>query len=178
MSNISLYELVGDFEKFTDILEQRDVSEDMKEAIRDALSNLCEDIDDRIDDYGKAIKIRQANIKARKEEIDRLQTMNEGDENAIDRMKDIVEKALIIRGKRKLKTAMFNFYFQKNTPSVKFDIPDDQITKLLSKKYLVPVEPKVDKKLLKEDLESGDPELTRMLEGIAHLEQTESIRIR
>lgn len=174
----TLYDLIDDYQRFSEILECEDTDEAIKDDLKEAVDNLAEDVEAKIDDYGKAISNRKANIAARKAEIERLQALNDADNRAIDRMKGICEQAMRITGKPKVKTTFYNFYFQKSIPSVKFDIPDDQITKLLSKKYLVPVEPKVDKKLLKEDLESGDPDITRMLEGIAHLEQTESIRIR
>lgn len=173
--SVSLYDLVSDFEKFTDILEARDTDENMKSAISEALDNLCDDIEDKIDDYGKAIKIRQANIKARKEEIDRLTDLNKSDENAIERMKAIVEKALNITGKSKVKTSMFTFYMQKNPVSV---VMEEGYIENIPEAYLIPQEPKVDKYKLKVALESDDEDVKRRLEGIAHLEQSESIRIR
>ena len=174
-NNISLYNLVGDFEKFTDVLEQKDITDEMKEAITDALSNLIDDIDDKVDDYGKAIKIRQANIKARKEEIDRLTALNKADQTAIDRMKDMVEKALIITGKRKVKTSMFTFYMQRNTPSV---VMVEGYIENIPEEFLVYPEPTVNKTALKEALEGDDEKLKERLEGIAYLDQSESLRMK
>lgn len=175
---MTLYELTGDYQKFSDIMEQVDIPEDLKTELEDALKNLAEDIEDKLENYGKIIKNFESDIAGLKAEEERLSLKRKTLENRIVNMKLAMKEAMVATNKTKVKTSLFSFSVQKNVASVKFDIPDEQIPKLLSKKYLIPVEPKVDKKLLKEDLESGDPDLKLALSGIAHLEQSESIRIR
>ena len=70
---------------------------------------------------------------------------------------------------KRFKTELFSFNIQNNPASVVVeadikDIPD---------KYLKPVDPTVDKKLLKEDLKAGVE-----LDGVAHLVQTRGLRIK
>ena len=172
---MTLYELTADFQKFADIVSADDTSEEMKDAMKDALENLCEDIDEKIDDYGKVIKNKKSNIEARKAEIERLQALNESDKKAIERMMKVVDDAMTITGRQKVKTSLFNFYKQKNPVSV---VLEEGYIENIPEAYLIPQDPKVDKYKLKVALECDDEEVKRRLEGIAHLEQTESLRIR
>lgn len=69
-----------------------------------------------------------------------------------------------------IKTPLFSFKVQKNTPSVVMDV---NYIEDVPEKYLIPQDPKIDKKLLKADIEAGED-----LDGIAHIERSESVRIR
>jgi hypothetical protein len=99
-------------------------------------------------------------------------------ENNIKVMKARMLDAMVTTDTKKVEGELFTISRAKTAPSVKFDIPDDQITKLLSERWLVPVEPKVDKKLIKADLEGDDEVLKFALEGICHLESGESLRVK
>jgi len=76
---------------------------------------------------------------------------------------------MIATGKTKFKTALFSFGIQKNPPSVKLD---EGNLDLIPEEYLVPQDPKVDKKKILAELKEGK-EFTW-----ATLSQTESLRIR
>ena len=91
-------------------------------------------------------------------------------ENNIARMKKNMQDALILSGQPKVKGQLFTFTMQKNPPSV---VMDESYIENIPDKYLKHPEPTIDRKLLLEDLKAGVD-----LEGIAHLEQTESMRIR
>lgn len=171
----SLYDLTADFEKFTDILSQVDTSDEMKDAIKDALDNLKDDIEEKIENYGKAIKNKKADIEMRKAEIDRLKALNDADDKAIDRMKDIMMTAMKLTDNPKIKTPLFSFWIQKNNPTV---VIDEQYIENIPAKYIKWAEPEIDKKALMDDLKNGDEETKFHLEGIAHLEQTERIGMR
>lgn len=171
----TLYDLIDDYQKFSEILECEDTDEAIKDDLKEAVDNLAEDVEAKIDDYGKAISNRKANIKARQAEIERLQALNDADNRAIDRMKGICEQAMRITGKPKVKTTFYNFYFQKNPESV---VLEEGYIENIPEEFLVYQEPKVNKTAIKEALKGDDEALKERLEGIAHLEQTESIRIR
>lgn len=171
----TLYDLIGDYQRFSEILECEDTDEAIKDDLKEAVDNLAEDVEAKIDDYGKAISNRKANIAARKAEIERLQALNDADNRAIDRMKGICEQAMRITGKPKVKTTFYNFYFQKNPESV---VLEEGYIENIPEEFLVYQEPKVNKTAIKEALKGDDEALKERLEGIAHLEQTESIRIR
>lgn len=171
----TLYDLIDDYQRFSEILECEDTDEAIKDDLKEAVDNLAEDVEAKIDDYGKAISNRKANIAARKAEIERLQALNDADNRAIDRMKGICEQAMRITGKPKVKTTFYNFYFQKNPESV---VLEEGYIENIPEEFLVYQEPKVNKTAIKEALKGDDEALKERLEGIAHLEQTESIRIR
>lgn len=171
----TLYDLIDDYQRFSEILECEDTDEAIKDDLKEAVDNLAEDVEAKIDDYGKAISNRKANIKARQAEIARLQALNDADNRAIDRMKGICEQAMRITGKPKVKTTFYNFYFQKNPESV---VLEEGYIENIPEEFLVYQEPKVNKTAIKEALKGDDEALKERLEGIAHLEQTESIRIR
>lgn len=171
----TLYDLIDDYQRFSEILECEDTDEAIKDDLKEAVDNLADDIEVGIDNYGKAISNRTANIKARQAEIERLQALNDADNRAIDRMKGICEQAMRITGKPKVKTTFYNFYFQKNPESV---VLEEGYIENIPEEFLVYQEPKVNKTAIKEVLKGDDEALKERLEGIAHLEQTESIRIR
>lgn len=171
----TLYDLIDDYQRFSEILECEDTDEAIKDDLKEAVDNLAEDVEAKIDDYGKAISNRKANIAARKVEIERLQALNDADNRAIDRMKGICEQAMRITGKPKVKTTFYNFYFQKNPESV---VLEEGYIENIPEEFLVYQEPKVNRTAIKEALKGDDEALKERLEGIAHLEQTESIRIR
>ena len=171
----TLYDLIDDYQKFSEILECEDTDEAIKDDLKEAVDNLAEDVEAKIDDYGKAISNRKANIAARKAEIERLQALNDADNRAIDRMKGICEQAMRITGKPKVKTTFYNFYFQKNPESV---VLEEGYIENIPEEFLIYQEPKVNRTAIKEALKGDDEALKERLEGIAHLEQTESIRIR
>ena len=171
----TLYDLIDDYQKFSEILEREDTDEAIKDDLKEAVDNLAEDVEAKIDDYGKAISNRKANIAARKAEIERLQALNDADNRAIDRMKGICEQAMRITGKPKVKTTFYNFYFQKNPESV---VLEEGYIENIPKEFLIYQEPKINRTAIKEALKGDDEALKERLEGIAHLEQTESIRIR
>jgi hypothetical protein len=171
----TLYDLIDDYQRFSEILECEDTDEAIKDDLKEAVDNLADDIEAGIDNYGKAISNRKANIAARKAEIERLQALNDADNRAIDRMKGICEQAMRITGKPKVKTTFYNFYFQKNPESV---VLEEGYIENIPEEFLIYQEPKVNKTAIKEALKGDDEALKERLEGIAHLEQTESIRIR
>ena len=171
----SLYDLTADFEKFTDIISQADTSDEMKDAIKDALENLKDDIEEKIENYGKSIKNKKSDIEMRKAEIDRLTELNKADERSIERMKDIMMTAMKLTGKPKIKTSLFSFWIQKNNPSV---ILEEAYIENIPIEYLVPKEPEVNKALIMKVLKGDDEKAKEKLEGIAHLESSEGIRIK
>ena len=74
-----------------------------------------------------------------------------------------------ITGKTRFKTGLFSFGIQKNAPSVVIDTDINN----LPPEFLKFREPEVNKTKLKEAIMNGED-----LEGFAHLEQSESLRIR
>lgn len=166
----SIYELTADLQKLYDLLDKGELEEDM---VRDAILNTKEEIGLKLENYGCFIRNLESDIKGLKEEERRLKERRQSYENMVSNMKEAMSEALRATGNDKVKTAKFTFWNQKNNPSV---VIDEAYIENIPEAYLIPQEPTIDRKKLLADLQ--DEELSKSLEGIAHLEQTESIRIR
>lgn len=166
----SLYELTGEFAKWSEYMESTELDEHMAEALRDALDNIAVDIDGKLENYAKIIRNFESDIEGLKAEEARLAARRKAKENSIKNMKEPMTIAMQQTGRLKIKTDLFSFNVQKNTPSV---VIDEQYIENIPEEYLIPQEPKIDKKKLKSDIDAG-----KDLEGIAHLEQSEGVRIR
>lgn len=163
----SLYELTGAAYTLRELLAEGELS---VEDIKDAIETNNEEIALKLEGCAKFIKNTEGDIAALKAEEERLKERRKSYENSIKNLKRVMSDALLATGDRKIKTQLFTFYIQANTPSV---VLDEAYVENIPEKYLIHPEPTVDKKLLADDLKSGVD-----LEGIAHLEATESIRIK
>lgn len=164
---MTLYELTGQYLQLLALAEDPDTD---PEAFSDTLEGLGGEIEDKADGYAKVIRQLESDSTGLKAEIDRLTSRKRAIDNSIDRMKESLKNAMIWCEKPKFKTELFSFGIQKNPASVVLDAPDLATIPI---EYLIAQEPKVDKAKMKDDLKAG-----KDLGGIAHLEQTESLRIR
>lgn len=167
----SLYELTGDYAKFAEIAQQGDLDDDMQAMLDDALANLADDIEVKLEGYAKVIKNFESDIEGLKKEEDRLAGKRRTLENRVKSMKTAMRDAMIATGKLKVKGDLFSFTVRNNAPSV---VMDEQYIENIPEKYLIAQEPKIDRKLLAEDLKAD----SAALEGIAHLESSQSILIK
>ena len=166
----SLYELSGDYAKFAEYMEQVELEPEMQEALEDALNNLGEDIEIKLENYAKIIKNFESDIAGLKAEEERLAKKRKTMENSIKNMKQRMTEAMIQTGKIDIKGELFKFKVQANPPAVVMDV---NYIEDVPEKYLIAQDPKIDKKKLAEDLKAGVE-----LEGVAHLEASASVRIR
>lgn len=166
----SLYELTGDYAKFAEYMEQVELEPEMQEALEDALNNLGEDIEIKLENYAKIIKNFESDIAGLKAEEERLAKKRKAMENSIKNMKQRMTEAMIRTGKVDIKGELFKFKVQANPPAVVMDV---NYIEDVPEKYLIAQDPKIDKKKLAEDLKAGVE-----LEGVAHLEASASVRIR
>ena len=166
----SLYELTGDYAKFAEIAQQGDLDDDMQAMLDGALANLADDIEVKLENYAKVIKNFESDIEGLKKEEDRLAGKRKILENRVKSMKTAMRDAMIATGKLKVKGDLFSFTVRNNAPSV---VMDTYYVYNVPEKYLIPQAPKIDRKLLAEDLKDG-----AALEGIAHLESSQSILIK
>jgi hypothetical protein len=143
----------------------------MQAMLDDALANLADDIEVKLEGYAKVIKNFESDIEGLKKEEDRLAGKRKTLENRVKSMKTAMRDAMIATGKMKVKGDLFSFTVRNNAPSV---VMDEQYIENIPEKYLIPQEPKIDRKLLAEDLKTDGA----ALEGIAHLESSQSILIK
>lgn len=165
MSN--LYDLKNQWLYLYELMDDPDVDAD---TVLDTIEGVDGEIEIKADGYAKVIAQLNADAEALKKESERLNKRRTTIENNITRLKSALQMAMQATGKTKFKTELFSFGIQKNPPSVVIDEPD--IGKIPGI-YLVLQKPQIDKSKLKEDLKNGVN-----LSGLAHLEQTEGLRIR
>lgn len=162
---MTLYELKGEYELLLEMAEDPTVDPVTLEGTLEALDG---EIEEKADGYARVMRQIEHDITALKAEEARLSDRRRAMENNICRMKESLEDAMLATGKTKFKTELFSFNIQKNPKSVMIDD-----ISMLPEEYLIPQDPKVDKAKLKEDLTAGVD-----LNGAAHLEQTEGLRIK
>lgn len=163
----TLYELTDEYKMVLEMSEDPDVDD---QVLADTLEGIEGEIEYKADGYARVIREMEADARALKTEEERLSARRATIENRIKYLKARLQYAMLLVGKPKFKTELFSFNIQKNPAAVIIDTPDlDEIPA----EYLIQQPPKVDKQRIKEDLKAGADLL-----GIAHLEQTESLRIR
>ena len=164
---MTLYELTNDYINLLALAEDPDTD---PEVLADTLEGLDGQLEDKADNYAKVIRQIESDVNGLKAEIERLQARKTAAQNNIDRMKANLEQMMIATDKTKFKTELFSFGIQKNPAKV---VMDEQYIENVPEEYLKYKDPEIDRKKIAEDLKAG-----KDLNGIAHLEQSEPLRIR
>lgn len=159
----TLYELTGAYQQLLDMIESGEYNE---VEIMDYLQTIDGEIEDKADNYAKVIKELEGSVGIIKAEIDRLSGKKSNLENNIKKLKQSLEMAMRITGKTKFKTDLFGFGIQKNPAALVID------SAYIPAEYMVQKDPEPDKAKIKEELKLG------VILDFAHLEQSESLRIR
>lgn len=158
---MKLYELNESFQQIQTLIEED------QDGLQDTLESIELAIEEKLENIGKVIKNLEAEANAFKEEEKRLADRRRSLENNIKHLKQYAENSMVVTGDKKIKAGLFTFAIQKNPPSV--SVFNDVI---VPKKYYVPVDPKLDKTKIKEDLKNGEN-----IPGV-ELKQSESLRIK
>lgn len=164
MANI--YDLTADMLRIQDMMTDPELD---AQTLADTMEAVEGEFEQKAEDYAKVMKNLEGDAKAIKAEEERLAEKRRAIENNIKTMKMRLESSMTITGKTKFKTDLFSFGIQKNAPSVVMETED---ISLIPAEY-IRTKQEIDKTALKDALKAGVS-----LEGIAHLEQTESLRIR
>ena len=163
----SIYELTQDYLIISEMMENPELD---PEFLADTMEAVDGELEVKAENYAKVMKNLDGDIEALDNEIRRLTSRKKALENNIKNMKKTLQSMMTITGKIKFKTDLFSFGIQKNAPSVIIDASD---VNNIPSDYLKFRDPEVDKTKIKEAIQNGAD-----LTGIAHLEQTESLRIR
>lgn len=138
----TLYELTGVYQQIYDMDMDDETKLDTLESI-----DWNEDYENKVENYIKVMKNLDADIEARKNEIDRLKKLNDADKSKKERMKTDLATSMELTGHEKVDTTLFKVSFRK---SEAVEVDDF----LLSEAYKVATW-KANKKRLKEDLKNG-----------------------
>lgn len=164
MANI--YELTADIQLLWNLMENGEIDDD---TLINAMQNSQEELSIKLEHYCMFIKNMEADAKAFKEEEQRLAARRKTLENTIERAKKAMQYAMDVAGEKKVKGKLFSISLQNNPASV---VLDEQYMENIPEKYLIH-KTDINKRLMAEDIKNGVD-----LEGLAHLEQSEGIRIR
>lgn len=160
---MTLYELTGQFLQVNEMAVNGEIDEETMQGTLEAIE--CE-IEEKAENYAKVIRNLESDIEALKKEEERLYERRKTIENNIKRIKKNLENCMIAVDKKKFKTDLFSFNIQKNVPALVIDNKNS-----IPAEYLIQQEPKVDTANLKKYLKENKADF-------AHLEQSESLRIR
>lgn len=161
---MTLYELTDNYRNLLEMAQNPDIDE---QAIKDTLEAIQGDIKEKADGYAKVIKELDGETDKLSAEIKRLTDRKNTIQNNIAYMKQSLKEAMTATGYLKFRTDLFSFNIQKNPPAL---VVDDE--KAIPQEYLIPQEPKVDKKAIIDFLKGGNDV------PYAHIEQSEGVRIR
>lgn len=165
MANV--YELGNSFDAIWNMIEDEVMDE---ETLDEVFDNLVDDTKDKLENCCKYIKNTDSDIEGIDAEIKRLQAKKKTLINSQERLKDLMMRVLVKMGEKKLPCGTFTVSRQNNPSKV---VMDEQYIENIPARYLKIAEPTIDRTLIKKDLDAGID-----LEGIAHLEQNEGLRIR
>ncbi len=122
-----LYELTS---QYNQIFQSITESDSDLEQLEELLTNIEEEFDIKAENIAKLIRSLDGDIKAYKEEADRLATRKEVTENRQKRLKDYLETNMKAMGKENIKGSIFSLTMQNNPPKVVIDNE-----KVIPKKY-------------------------------------------
>lgn len=163
----NLYEITQDYLQILSMMEDPELD---PQTLADTMEAVEGELEIKAENYAKVMKNLEADVAGIKAEIDRLSERKKTIENNIKTMKSALQMAMETTGKTKFKTELFSFNIQKNAPTVVIDASDPNN---IPPDFLKFKEPEVDKTAIKAAIQNGMD-----LTGVAHLEQSESLRIK
>lgn len=154
--------------EYLSLIEQLEEAEGMlTPELEESLKITEEDFEQKVVDYGWAIKYLESDKKTIDEEIKRLQAIKKGKERVIDRLKESATSAMRLFDKRKVDSATLIVSLRKSEAVVIED--ESKLTrKFLNKKITITP----DKKLIKETLKAG-----KKVNG-AFLQENENLQLK
>ena len=163
----NLYEITQDYLQILSMMEDPELD---PQTLADTMEAVEGELEIKAENYAKVIRNLEGDIAAIKVELDRLSAKKKTLENNIKTMKSALQMAMETTGKTKFKTELFSFGIRKNAPSV---IMDEPYIENIPERFLKYSEPTINRSAIKEAIQNGED-----LEGLAHLEQSESIFIK
>lgn len=180
----SIYELTSEFLTLYNLMEEGEIPADV---LAGALETTREELDIKVEGYCKWLKNLEADAEGLKKEEERLAARRKTIENTIKNAKKAMTDALTVALKdekeKKVKAGTFTVRLQKNPPSV---VLDDPYVENFPEQFIKVKDPELDRKAILEALKAASAEdataeakaLGKELEGLAHIEQSDGIRIR
>lgn len=159
---MKLYEYT---QAYLSLLEKADELE--PETLLDTLAAIQEPIEEKAENAAKMIRTWEAEVKAIKEEEERLANKRKALENRALSLKGYLQQQLEVIGLEKIKRPLFTIAIQNNPPGV--NVLDE---KAIPEEYWILPEPKLDKQSILKRLKEGES-----VPG-CEMKQTKGLRIR
>lgn len=140
-----LYEITGQYLKLLEMLDDESIDD---QIVRDTLSAIDGEMEEKADNYAKITKNLDGDIDALKNECKRLTARIKTLENRRDTLKENLKNSMLATGKIKFRTTLFSFSVAKNGGKAPVAITGD-----VPAFFLKPGEP--DKEKIREALETG-----------------------
>lgn len=153
-----------------ELLMMAQEEENDPQLIADTFESLEGEIEEKLEQCAYVLKELEGEADKVKKECDRLQARKKSIERNVDRLKEAVKEMMILTGNRQVKAGLFTYTVAKNPVSVVLETED---TDLFPEQFLKHQAPTIDKVALKQALKNGET-----FEGLAHLEQTEGLRLK
>ena len=161
---MNLFSLTEEYKNIMELAEDPEID---PEIIATQLEVIEMDIKDKADSIAYIIAQLDGDVETIKREEERLYKMRNSLTANKERLKTYLEGAMRETGMTKFKTSLHSFGIQKNPQSVRL-VEGETIPE----QFLIPQEPKVDKKAILAELKAGKTF------RFATLAQTEGLRIR
>lgn len=162
MNVSTLYELTDNYQRVLEMAEQLDEG-----LLKDTLESIDEAIEVKAENTAKVIKELEGQIDILNKEVQRLNERKTTISNNANRLKLYLQEEMEKVGKKKIKGDLFNIGIQNNPVAV-YVTDEGKLPKIFFEEQA----PKLNKKLLKEELKNGST-----IAG-AELRQTKGLRIR
>lgn len=161
---MTIYELTQEYLQLLALAEDELTD---PQTLDDTMEAIQGEIEDKADAYAKIMLQLSAQSDGLDKEIKRLTEKKRAIDNNAKHLKNRLQQAMEVTGKKKFKTALFSFGIQKNPASL---IIDD--AEKIPEEFLIAQAPKVDNAGIKAALKAGQEF------DWCHLSQSESLRIR
>lgn len=147
----TIFEMGAEYVELYELLEDEDITD---EEFQERLAALDCDTDEKIEAYlrisNEYITKGEAKIayaKAAEERIKQKKKSGEADINRAKNMREMVKNVLKVRNQKKFEGKLFRATVKAVAPTVEYDDIND-----IPKEYLIPQDPKINTKALKEML--------------------------
>ena len=160
---MTLYELKEQYQVLNKFIEDEELDRD---AFKEALNQIEGSIEDKAENYIKLIKNLQSEASIFEAEAKRMKDKQEALERKAQRIKTTLDETLQELKIKKLKAGLFSIWYQGSNSVEVIDVEK------IPCQYVMPVEPKIDKKAILQDIKAG-----QIVEGV-EVKQTEGLRIR
>lgn len=161
---MTIYELTQEYLQLLALAEDELTD---PQTLDDTMEAIQGEIEDKADGYAKIMLQLSAQSEGLAKEINRLTEKKRALDNNAKQLKDRLQQAMEVTGKKKFKTDLFSFGIQKNPVALVIDDAEK-----IPEEFLIAQAPKVDNAGIKAALKAGQEF------DWCHLTQTESLRIR